>query len=282
MAFVATASKNTSPLPGLLGEARTDEGVQEVLGIAAEDPKMAKLLAQGLLEAETEDEAAAAFAAVKEASVTAGTDDPEVIMRARLDSVVARFVMGGELAMASIKDQFNRDAAAATTEQALGQALNAAAQAADAKKDELYEALTEAVAPLAGTYDLDPAKTTITTALAAGRAEVRLTHSYKRSQMQAREASTVLAEALAAASSSDEIQTLKAEAVEFATQATTALDTELTEIVAEASEVEGLADRMEDLQAYADEIRLAQSVALENAAASEEIEAIAAVTRVSI
>lgn len=179
--FIAKASKNTSPLPELLGEARTDEGMQEVLAIVAEDYKMAELLATELLAAQTEDAAASAFAKVREASVTAGTDDPEVIMRAKLDSVVARYVMGGEMAMASIKDQFNKDAAAATTEQALGQALQAAGQAADAKLEEIDAALTEAVAPLAGAYDLTDARARISTALAAGRADVRLNHASKSS-----------------------------------------------------------------------------------------------------
>jgi hypothetical protein len=68
--YIAKASKNTSPLPDLLGEARTDEGMTEVLGIVAEDPKMAELLATELLAAQTEDEAASAFASVREAYAT--------------------------------------------------------------------------------------------------------------------------------------------------------------------------------------------------------------------
>jgi len=56
--YIAKASKNTSPLPELLGEARTYEGMQEVLALVAEDEKMAELLATGLLAAETEDAAA--------------------------------------------------------------------------------------------------------------------------------------------------------------------------------------------------------------------------------
>jgi hypothetical protein len=245
--FIEKASKNTSPLPALLKEARTDETVTEVLAIVAEDPKMAFLLAEKLLAAQTEDQAASAFAAVREASVIGESSDPEVIMRAKLDSTVSRYVMGGELAMASIKDQFNRDAAAATTEQALGQALNTAAQAADAKILEIDAALTEAVAPLAGSYDLTPARTSINTALAAGRAEVRLTHASKVSQMRAREAATLLNANLAAAATEDEIQDLLAGAAEFAISAEEALDQQLNEIVGEAGEASGLADRMFDI-----------------------------------
>jgi len=129
-------------------------------------------------------------------------------MRAKLDSVVARYVMGGEMAMAKIKDQFNRDAAAATTEQALQQALIAAAQAAEAKLQEIDAALTEAVAPLAGSYDLTDARTKIGTALAAGRAEVRLNHARQSSMMQARDFEVSLNAALAAATSEDEVQGL--------------------------------------------------------------------------
>ena len=47
--FIEVASKGTSPLPALLGEARTDDSMKEVLDIASEDKKMAKLLAQLLL-----------------------------------------------------------------------------------------------------------------------------------------------------------------------------------------------------------------------------------------
>lgn len=121
--FIKDASKNTSPLPELMGEARTDDTMKDVLGYVADDKKLAKQLAKALLDAKTEAEAAAAFAEIWEANATQGTEDPEVIMRAKLSTLIKKYVMGGELAIAKIKDQFNKNAQAAQTEQQLQQAL---------------------------------------------------------------------------------------------------------------------------------------------------------------
>lgn len=85
----------------------------DVLALAAKDPKLAKRLAQALLAAKTEDAAAGAFAKIKEESITAGATDPEVIRKAKVDSMVSKFVMRGELAMSKIKDAFNKAADAA-------------------------------------------------------------------------------------------------------------------------------------------------------------------------
>lgn len=112
--FIEKASKGTSPLPALLKEARTDEATYDVIQIVSEDKKMAKLLAQALLAAKTETDAANAFAGILEAAAISGTDDPEVIMLAKLDALVAKYVMQGELAMSKIKDRFNTQADAAT------------------------------------------------------------------------------------------------------------------------------------------------------------------------
>ena len=106
-----------------MGEARTDETMQDVLTYVKKDEKLAKQLARLLLDAKTEAEAASAFASVWEANATQGTDDMEVIMRAKLATLVKKYVMGGELAMAKIKDQFNKNAQSAQTEQQLNQAL---------------------------------------------------------------------------------------------------------------------------------------------------------------
>jgi len=115
--FIEKASKGTSPLPELLKAARTNDVVADVLKLVAEDPKMAKLLAQELLAAASEEDAASAFAKVAQAAVESKTDDPEVIMRAKLDALVAKYVVGGELAMSKIKDRFNKSADAAQTTQ---------------------------------------------------------------------------------------------------------------------------------------------------------------------
>jgi hypothetical protein len=122
VSFIKDASKNTSPLPDLMGQSRTDDTMLEVFNLVSEDKKLAKKLAEKLLAAKTESDAAAAFADIRQESVTQGTDDPEVIMRAKLDGLVAKYVMGGELAMAAIKDQFNKNASGAQTTQQLDQA----------------------------------------------------------------------------------------------------------------------------------------------------------------
>ena len=137
LGYIAKASANTSPLPALLAEARTDEGMAQVLEVVSQDPKMAKLLATELLKAKTEDAAAAAFAHVAEIAITAGTDDPEVIMRAKLDSLVSKYVMGGEMAMAKIKEQFNKAAAAAQNADDLQAALMNASNDANAKLSQI-------------------------------------------------------------------------------------------------------------------------------------------------
>lgn len=107
--------------------ARTDDNIKKVLKVVSEDDKMAKLLAEELLKAKTEDAAAAAFAKVAELAITAGTDDPEVIMLAKLDGLVSKYVIGGEMAMSKIKDAFNKAAFSAKTNDDLQAALNAAA-----------------------------------------------------------------------------------------------------------------------------------------------------------
>lgn len=225
--FIEKASKGTSPLPALLKEARTDDTMLSVLQLVADNKKMAKLLATQLLAATTEEQAAVAFALIKEAAVTEGTDDPEVIMRAKLDSLVSKYVMSGEMAMAKIKDAFNRAAEGATTEADLGNALMTAANAAESKRTEIEAALTEAVAPLAGAYDLTDARDRITTALAAGRAEVRLQHARQGAKLQARDFETSLNEALAEAGNDADVEALLESAHSFSAEAGAALDEQL-------------------------------------------------------
>lgn len=187
------------------------------------------------------------------------------------------------MAMASIKDQFNRDAAEATTQGALGQALQAAATTSAAKLTEIDEALTAAVADSgAGAYDLSDARARIETALAAGRAEVRLNHARQSSMMEARDFELALNTALAAATSEAEVQELLEGAYAFAIDAETALDGQLEEILDEARADEGLADRIPEAEAYADEIRYAQFAAFSDASAGAELTGIGASTRVAV
>jgi len=87
----------------------------DVLKLAAKDKKLARRLAQALLNAKSQDDAAGAFAKIKEESITSGTVDPEVIRKAKTASMVSKFVMRGELAMSNIKDAFNKAAYSAKT-----------------------------------------------------------------------------------------------------------------------------------------------------------------------
>ena len=278
--YIAKASKNTSPLPALLGESRTDEGMTEVLAIVAEDPKMAELLATALLAAETEDAAAMAFASVREAAATAGTDDPEVLMRAKLDSAVARYVMGGELAMSKIKDVFNQAAAAATSDTGLTRALAAAKRSAEAKRVEITAALTEAVGEVA--YDLTAAFASIDTALAAGSMSIGLNHARQSSMMEARDFEATLYASLASAEAEADVAALLVLAHDNAIAAEARLDAQLEVILDVARADAGLADRIAEAEALADEIRAAQFAAFEDASAGAELTGIGASTRVSI
>lgn len=98
-----------------LKEARTSGDMADVLKLAAKDKKLARRLAQALLNAKTQDDAAGAFAKIKEESITSSTADPEVIRKAKTASMVSKFVMRGELAMSHIKDAFNKAAFSAKT-----------------------------------------------------------------------------------------------------------------------------------------------------------------------
>jgi hypothetical protein len=98
-------------------------------------------------------------------------------MRAKLQSIINRFVMKGEMTISKIKDEFNKDAAASNTEAALQAAVEKAGAAAETEVSAMTTALTEAVEEIAPGYDLSEASDAIATALAAGKAEVLLKHA---------------------------------------------------------------------------------------------------------
>jgi hypothetical protein len=280
--FIEKASKGTSPLPALLKEARTDEATYDVIQIVSEDKKMAKLLAQALLAAKTETDAANAFAGILEAAAISGTDDPEVIMLAKLDALVAKYVMQGELAMSKIKDRFNTQADAATNNQELDAAQNTAGQAALDKNAEIEQALSAAVEQMAPGYDLSDARARISTALAAGRAEVRLNHARQSSRLQARDFAQQLNNGLAEANSSADIEELLAGAKEYAAEAQAGLAGNLREILDEAAQDPGLVSRIAEAEAYAEAIKAEQAVAFEDANAGAELAGTGAQARSTI
>jgi hypothetical protein len=94
--------------------------------------------------------------------------------------------------------------------------------------------LTEAVAPLAGAYDLSDARNRIATALAAGRAEVRLNHARQDAKLMARDFETQLNTQLGEADSDAAVQELLDGAHSFSVEAEAALDEQLREIIDEA------------------------------------------------
>jgi len=108
--------------------------------------------------------------------------------------------------MAKIKKTFNAAATAATTAAELNAALQAAAQEAEESNSRLKEALTEAVAGAgAANYPLDAARAAIGTALAAGRAEVRLNHARAGARLEARDFDNQLKKLLTAAKTVEDV-----------------------------------------------------------------------------
>lgn len=89
---VRFASKGTSPLPDMLEGARTSDEVRSVLRIVAQDAKLARALAKGVLAATNADEVSKAFNDIAFLAATSGVQDPEVILKAKLDSIVTGLV----------------------------------------------------------------------------------------------------------------------------------------------------------------------------------------------
>jgi hypothetical protein len=120
---IKSATKGTSPLPALLADAKTNKDMQNVLKLASEDDELARGLAELLLASKTGKEVAAAFAAIALESATSGTDDPEVLLKAKLDSLISVTVGEGELIISEIKGAFFKAAQAANTADELNGAL---------------------------------------------------------------------------------------------------------------------------------------------------------------
>jgi len=114
--------------------------------------------------------------------------------------------------------------------------------------------LTEAVAPLAGAYDLTDARAAISTALAAGRAEVRLNHARQRARIQARDFDIEMNTRLQEATSDADVVALLDGAHEYAVTLEDQLAAALNEILDEARLEPGLASRMPEAEAYSEHI----------------------------
>jgi hypothetical protein len=94
MKYLGEATKNTSPLPALLSEARTSEEMDKVLRIIKEEGNedIARRLSKAILESNTADDVADAFGKIAEEAASAGVQDPEELLKIKLDSSAKKFV----------------------------------------------------------------------------------------------------------------------------------------------------------------------------------------------
>jgi hypothetical protein len=115
MKYVAQASKNTSVLPDKLKDVRTSDDMKAVLRIVAEKEDFARQLAKGILGSTDAAGVNNAFAAIAEAAATAGVQDPEELLRIKLDQQVRKYVGEAILRIGDIKSTFKTAANAATS-----------------------------------------------------------------------------------------------------------------------------------------------------------------------
>jgi hypothetical protein len=83
-----------------------------------------------LLSAETADDAANIFARVAEAIESAGVQDPEELLRIKMNGLVNKFINGAEMQLGAIKSTFNKTALEATEPQQVISAYETAASQA--------------------------------------------------------------------------------------------------------------------------------------------------------
>jgi len=114
MKYVAQASKNTSPLPALLVDSNTTDDMKAVLRMVAdpENADLARALAKAILSSTTAGEVAAAFAAAAEAAASAGVQDPEELLKIKLDAQVNKFVGSAALSLGDVVSTFMNEAGA--------------------------------------------------------------------------------------------------------------------------------------------------------------------------
>jgi cell pole-organizing protein PopZ len=114
MKYVAQATKNTSKLPGILGEAATSDDMKQVLEkIREKDDEdqyvnldMARELSKNILASTSADQVADAFNAIFEKIASAGKTDPEELLQIKLTSQVNKFVTRAGLRFGEIKAEF--------------------------------------------------------------------------------------------------------------------------------------------------------------------------------
>jgi hypothetical protein len=134
--------------------------------------------------------------------------------------------------------------------------------------------MKDAVAPLAGAYDLTAAKAAIGTALSAGRAEVRLNYASSTAMLQAKDFDEKLRADLAAASSDDAVLELLSAAKTKTQGFQDVLAKSLEEILAEdVRKNTALADRVPEAEAAVKAIKKEVSGAFRVTRAGAELAA---------
>jgi hypothetical protein len=143
--------------------------------------------------------------------------------------------------------------------------------------------MTDAIAASgAGAYDLSDARQAIETALAAGTAEVRLTHARAGARLQARDFDRQLKKALLDADTIRKVEAVLGSAEAQSTRLVSELDGQLKDIIAEMATVSALKVRIPEAEEYANEIRAAQAHAIEIAASGAELAAAGAQARLGV
>lgn len=119
MKYVAQASKNTSPLPGLLAETKDTEDILSVLKLTYGDKgnaDYARRLAKDILASTNADEVAAAFSKIALEEATKDIQDLEELNKKKSENNARKFVSSYAMRLGEIKSTFIEEAGAATTE----------------------------------------------------------------------------------------------------------------------------------------------------------------------
>jgi hypothetical protein len=144
-----------------------------------------------------------------------------------MSSTISKYVMGGEMEISKIKNNYHKAAGEAKTKGELDAAMGVAAKAADAALAKLEKQLQGAVeeGKISENFEgLEDAKASIKTALAAGRAEVRLNHASNAVELESAEFDKEASKRLNAAKTDAEVVELLKEAQDYAAKQKSELD----------------------------------------------------------
>lgn len=163
MKYVAEASKNTSPLPDLLAESSSTDEITRVLRIVAEEGNedYARQLAQAILASETAEGVNNAFASIAEQAESAGVQDPEELLRIKLNSTASRFVGEVGMRLGAIKKTFNDESTRATSRDGVLAAYDKSEAAAIQLMNTVEQAMADEILTQYPSFDLEPYRESI-------------------------------------------------------------------------------------------------------------------------